>query len=201
VSHLLGWRCFPWDLAARPGEEGSAEWLAPAQGTGRFDLFGEPPVLCLGESAAHAVAEVLQGFRGNRFHPAMLQRRGRPLAVAAFRTASLSMGALADLTDPSTLTRLGIRPDQVASHDRRTTQELSRRIHDADHAGLRWWSSLTGEWHTTVLFADRCGPVTWMVDAPSLLVPEHPALTEALRFLRIPVPDSAQGRRRRSRRR
>ena len=201
MSHLLGWRCFPWDPAAAPGDEGSAEWLAPAQRTGRFDLFGKPPVLYLGESAAHAIAEVLQGFRGNPFHPAMLPRRGRPLAVAAFRTASLPRDALADLTDPSTLLRLGIRPDQVASHDRRTTQELARRIHDSDRAGLRWWSALTGEWHTTVLFADRCGPGSWRVDAPGHLLPEHPALTEALRFLRMPEPDSAPGGRRAPRRR
>lgn len=197
MSHLLGWRCFPWDPVAPPGGEGSAEWLAPGQRTGRFDLFGKPPVLYLGESEAHAIAEVLQGFRGNSFQPAMLQRRGRPLAVAAFRTVSLSTGTLADLTDPSTLVRLGIRPDQVASHDRSTTQQLARRVHNAGHSGLRWWSSLTGEWHTTVLFADRCEPGSWMVDAPGPLLPEHPALAEALRFLRMPGPSSAPGRRRR----
>ncbi len=174
--------------------------MAPAQRTGRFDLSGKPPVLYLGESAAHAIAEVFQGFRGNSFHPAMLQRRGRPLAVAAFRTDSLPSRAIAALTDPTILSRLGIRPDQVASHDRLTTQELARRIHDAGHAGLRWWSSLTGEWHTMVLFADRCAPGSWRVDAPSQLVPEHPALAEALRFLRMPVPGSAQGRRRTPRR-
>jgi hypothetical protein len=67
---------------------------------------------------------------------------------------------LADCTVPGILERHDIRPDQLAHDDRTVTQAIARRLHDAgrrtgEPAGIRWWSALTGAWHTTVVFCDR----------------------------------------------
>ena len=43
----------------------------------------------------------------------------------------------------------------LAASDRRVTQGIAGRIHAAGHSGFRWWSALSGEWHTVVLFTDR----------------------------------------------
>lgn len=184
MSALVGWRCFPWNPVGAAGEFGAPDWVAPTQQTGRFDLHGQPPVRYFGESAAHAVAEVLQGFRGSPFLPAMLQRRGWPLAVAPFQYGG-RIPKLVDLTDPATLLALGIRPDTVASHDRSLTQGLARQIYDTGAAGLRWWSALSGAWHTTVVFTDRWPAERWRVEPPRELRRGDPALEEALQFLRI----------------
>jgi len=41
------------------------------------------------------------------------------------------------------LSALGLRPDDLAHHDRAITQAIARRLH------------AIGAWHTTVLFIDR----------------------------------------------
>jgi hypothetical protein len=65
-----------------------------------------------------------------------------------------------DCTDPEVLRALALRPDVLAHHDRALTQAIARRLHDlgattGNPAGLRWWSALTGAWHTIVVFTDR----------------------------------------------
>lgn len=32
---------------------------------------------------------------------------------------------------------------------------MARRVWDAGHSGLRWWSVFRGEWHGVVLFTER----------------------------------------------
>ena len=88
------WRVFPYDALAPAGAPFSAAWVPRGQGAGRFDVPDASPVWYLAESPVHAVAEVLQGLRGQTL--------------------------------------------------------------DADGAaGFRWWSSLSGDWHGTVLFVER----------------------------------------------
>jgi hypothetical protein len=52
-------------------------------------------------------------------------------------------------------------------------------------AERRWWSALTGAWHTVVSFTDRVrdGEVTFGV--PRAVTPCDPALTRALLLLGI----------------
>lgn len=127
---------------------------------GRFDLGDRPPVRYLAESPEHAIAEVLSGYRGTRFRASYLRHSGHALALVEVRLAESLRERIADCSDPDTLVSLGIRPDVLADHDRTRTQAIARRLHTLGDttgkpAGLRWWSALTGAWHTTVVFTDR----------------------------------------------
>lgn len=180
------WRVFPWDPAAADGEPFSARFVPAAQGSGRFDL-GFAAVLYLAESAAHAVGEVIQGFRGRPLRAAHLLRFGRPLAVVEIAPPAEVATSLADLTDPAVLARFGIRPDTLASRDVRRTQETARALHAEGFPGFRWWSSLSGDWHTTVLFLDRVPVSRLAVGTPRALGTRDPAVREAALALGIRV--------------
>lgn len=142
----------------------------------------------LAEYAEHALGEVLGPFRGTTFHPSYLRQSGRPLALVEVTLAASLVARIPDCTEPTVLTKLRLRPDQLAHHDRALTQAVSRRLHDAgDNAGLRWWSALTGGWHTTVVFTDheRDGDVVF--GAPQVLVPSDPTVVRALSVLGIRI--------------
>ncbi len=185
------WRCFPWDPAAAAGAPFSASYLVPGQTVGRFDLHDRPPVRYLAESPEHAVGELLGAFRGTAFRPAYLRQAGHGLALVEVTLAPALESRIADCTDPETLAALGIRPDEMAHHDRTLTQAIARRLHDRSEqeptAGLRWWSALTGAWHTTVVFTDRERPGEVLFGAPRFVAPGDAAVRRALDVLGIRV--------------
>jgi len=182
----LAWRCFPYDPAARPGHRFSPTFVPAGQTAGRFDLHDAPLVCYTSDRPEHAVAEQLQGFRGAAFVPAMLRRHGRPLALLAF--AAPVGSAVLDLCDPATLVASAIAPDATAHHDRMVTQAIARRTYadPGTPVALRWWSALTGAWHTTVWFLDR-QPLAALTVAtpPVILTPDHPAVLAARHFLSL----------------
>lgn len=190
------WRVFPWDPDAPDRAPYSARYVPPAgsQTGGRFDL-GDVPVLYLAEQPEHALAELLHRFRGKPLRQGHLRRHDsrkpgtfHPLAlVEAYLPAEVER-ALPDLGDPSVLSRLGIRPDHLASHERRTTQAISRKLHDKELPGFRWWSALTGDWHVTVLYLDHVDVDRIAYRAPGALSPDHPVVRETARLLHMPLP-------------
>jgi hypothetical protein len=144
----MPWRVFPWDPAVKPGEPFSPSYIYPHHGSGRFDVAGKL-VVYLAETPAHAVAEKLQRFRGQRIDRKDLIESGKPLALVAGDIGTI---ALADLCDPAVLVKHDIKPDVLASRDIMKTQRIAVQLHDAGYAGLRWWSALSGDWHTIVVF-------------------------------------------------
>lgn len=180
------WRVFPWDPESPPGAPFSPQFVPPVQGSGRFDLVTSP-VLYLAESAEHAVGEVIQPFRGRRLGPAHLRRFGRGLALVAVTVAGVVMARVADLTDPATLLHHGVRPDVLAGRDTQRTQAVARALYAADLPGFRWWSSLSGDWHTVVLFLDRIQPDALVFATPELLSIEHPAVRVAAEILGVRI--------------
>jgi hypothetical protein len=104
-------------------------------------------------------------------------------------TLSASIAArIVDCTDPDVLAARGIRPDDLAHHDRSHTQAIARRLHDAaDVAGLRWWSALTGAWHTVVIFTDRESPGDVTFGSPRHLAPDDEDVKRALDLIGIRV--------------
>ena len=186
------WRCFPWDPAAAAGEPFSADYLVPGQTVGRFDLHDRPPVRYLAETPEHALGEMLAAFRGTTFRPAYLRQRGRALALVEAVLAPTLAERVADCTDPAVLSALELRPDDLAHHDRALTQGIARRLHERGAAtgapaGLRWWSALTGGWHTTVVFTDRERPGEVSFGEPRHVQPRDPAVVRALSVLGIRV--------------
>jgi hypothetical protein len=182
---LTLWRAFPWDRAAAPGDPFSPLHIQSGQTSGRFDLHDRPPVLYLGESAEHALGELLQGFRSRTIGAAHLKRRGRPLAVVAVRVPPAVADQVVDCTDPAALALHHLRPDQLASHDRSVTQAIARRLHESGVPGFRWWSALTGEWHGVVLFDDRVPASKLDVGTPEEVTVAHPALARCAALLGI----------------
>ena len=186
------WRCFPWDPDAPAGAPFSAGYLVPGQTVGRFDLHDRPPVRYLAESPEHALGEALSPFRGTTFRPAYLRQRGRRLALVEVVLAPTLAARVADCTSPAVLAALDLRPDDLAHHDRTLTQAIARRLHargaaTGDPAGLRWWSALTGGWHTTVVFTDREQPGEVAFGPPRHIDAGDPAVTRALGVLGIRV--------------
>jgi len=155
----------------------------------------------LADSPEHAIGEALSPFRGTTFHPAYLRQSGHQLALVPVTLSPRLVARIPDCTDPAVLAALGLRPDELAHHDRTLTQAIARRLHtngvtSGDPAGLRWWSALTGAWHTTVIFTDRERAGDVVFGEPRHLQPDDAALLRALTVLgiRTSVP------RRRSRR-
>jgi RES domain-containing protein len=180
----MPWRVFPWDPAAKSGEPFSPAYVYPNQGSGRFDLR-DVPVLYLAETAVHAVAEKLQRFRGQRIDRHDLEESGWPLALVECR---LPLQKIADLCDPDVLAKHHIAPDVLASRDLGKTQGVARKLHTEGHGGLRWWSALSGDWHTIVLFVDRVSAGDLDYGKPELLTLSHPAVTEAATALGLLTP-------------
>ena len=141
----------------------------------------------LAESPEHAIGEVLSPFRGTDFRPAYLRQRGLQLALVEVALAPSLVQRIPDCTDPAVLARLGLRPDELAHHDRTLTQAIARRLHEHGAAGLRWWSALTGAWHTTVVFTDRERAGEAAFGMPRELEPTDPAVIRALSVLGIRV--------------
>jgi hypothetical protein len=178
----MPWRVFPWDPEAKPGQQFSPSYVHPTQGAGRFDLPGER-VLYLAETAVHAVAEKLQRFRGHRLERADLLESGKPLALVE---CDIPAGTrIADLCDPAVLVRHALRPDRLASGRKTETQAVATALREAGYDGLRWWSALTGDWHTIVLFLGRVGVATLRYLTPEPLALTHPAVKEAVTALGI----------------
>ena len=180
-------RVFPWDARATAGAPFSPSFVPIRQGSGRFDL-DDSPVLYLGESADHAVGELLQGFRGRRFRDGMLRRFGHPLALVRMDVTDDVAGGIIDLDDPARLVALAVRPSDVASDDRSRTRELAARLFDGGATGLRWWSSLSGDWYGVALFLARAPLDQLLIGTPELLTPTHHAVIAACRQLAIVHP-------------
>jgi RES domain len=144
----MPWRVFPWDPAARAGEPFSPSYIYPNQGSGRFDLSGEL-VVYFAETAVHAVAEKLQRFRGQKIDRKDLIESGKPLALVECQLGRLK---LADLCDPAVLVKHDIKPDVLASRDFTKPQRVAAALYKEGFSGLRWWSALSGDWHTIVVF-------------------------------------------------
>ncbi|MCU0635547.1 MAG: RES family NAD+ phosphorylase [Gemmatimonadaceae bacterium] len=179
------WRCFPFDPSAPEGAPFSARYLVPGQAVGRFDLADAPAVRYLAESPEHAVGEVLAHFRGTRFRASYLRVGGFPLALVHVSLSDALLARIPDCTEASTLVTLDVRPNLLAHHDRKRTQALARAMHSAGYAGLRWWSALTGAWHTTVTFADAEGDDDVRFAAPRLLRADDDVVRQACELLGI----------------
>jgi hypothetical protein len=146
----------------------------------------------LPELPEHAVGEILSPFRGTTFHPSYLRQQGHQLALVEALLSPRLTDGIADCTDPAVLSALALRPDELAHHDRTVTQSIARRLHDLSeqertYTGLRWWSALTGAWHTTVVFTDRELPDDICWGTPRPLSRDHPAVVRALSVLGIRV--------------
>ena len=179
---MILWRVVPWDPAARPSEPGGPLFFPrPFQGVGRHDNPARYGCLYASETASAAVAEVLAAFRGSALDDAILELRGRGLAITRLELADDA--ELIDLDEPRVLQGERLRPSGVATRRRAVTQAYSERLFEAhpEAVGLRWWSTLESSWINVTLF-DRATAALG-AGAPEHLSTEHPAVTEAAELL------------------
>ena len=180
------YRCFAWNARAKGAEPDGPLWYPRVyQGDGRHDnpdLFG---CLYVADRAVSAVVEQLARFRGQRLTPALLVRRGLPLALAELELAGEA--PLVDLDDPRVLRRERLRPSLVATRDRTITQAQARAIHERHEsaAGLRWWSTYEALWANVTLF-ERAAPQLRVRRIDALTV-DAPAVADAASLFALQV--------------
>jgi hypothetical protein len=155
---VILYRCFAWNERAQHTEPDGALWFPRVfQGEGRHDNPDVYGCLYLADRAVSPVVEQLARFRGQRLGPAMLRRRGLPLALADLE---LDPGAeLIDLDDPIVLGAERLRPSRVATRRRDVTQPQARLLYERHvrAVGLRWWSSYEALWINVTLFDRGAG--------------------------------------------
>jgi hypothetical protein len=173
----------PYDRSAAHEEQGGPLFFPRAfQGSGRHDnpdLYG-----CVYASAVplSVVVESLAPFRGaGDLRASMLRRAGRALALAELELDERA--ELLDLDNPSVLQREGLRPSQVATRRRATTQPQAAQLFEG-HAGLGallWWSTLEASWQNVTVF-DRAAGMLSVAGCDELRLGD-PLVEEAARFL------------------
>ena len=166
-------RCLAWNERAAPDAPDGALWFPrPYQGEGRHDNPAVYGCLYLSEQPLSCVVEQLARFRGQRLSPALLLRRGLPLALAELELPDDAQ--LVDLDDPAVLRRERLRPSRVATRDRGFTQPEALALHEkhGEAAGLRWWSTFESQWLNVTLF-DRASPALRLVSVRALEVDDE----------------------------
>jgi len=166
-------RCFAWNERARPDRPDGALWFPrPYQGDGRHDNEGLYGCLYLSEQPLSCVVEQLARFRGQRLLPALLVRRGLPLALAELELGETAQ--LVDLDEPAVLRREHLRPSLVATRARDVTQPQARVLYERhpDAAGLRWWSTFESQWPNVTVF-DRAAADLRLVSVRRLAVEDE----------------------------
>lgn len=124
------------------------------QGAGRHDYPDAYGAIYVSRSALSAVAERIQGFRGQQLGDRDLRfASGARLALARIDDAALD--GLLDLDDPAVLLKRGLRPSQVATHNRSVTRRIAHQVFSDGASGFLWWSSLEATWTNVTLFAER----------------------------------------------
>ena len=176
---MIFYRCLAWNERAAPDAPDGALWFPrPYQGEGRHDNPDVYGCLYLSEAPLSCVVEQLARFRGQRLVPALLKRRGLPLALAELE---LRDGAeLVDLDEPAVLRCERLRPSRVATRERDVTQPQARALYEGHRraAGLRWWSTFESLWANVTLF-DRAASALKLASAKKLDLADEEILSAA----------------------
>ena len=174
-------RCFAWRAAAEPAEPDGPLWFPRAfQGEGRHDNPDVYGCLYVTDNEISGVVEQLARFRTQRLVPALLRRRGLPLALAELELPDRA--EVVDLDEPRTLVRERLRPSEVATRRREVTQPSALALHRAHPraAALRWWSGFEALWANYTVF-DRAAR-SLRVRAVRELTLDDPAVVGAAEF-------------------
>jgi hypothetical protein len=177
---VRAYRVFPWVRNAKAGEPGHALYLAPRNSAGRLDNPDHYRVLYVATNPTAAVAERFGSFE--LWTAAMLAGppalKGSRQALAQYEIPDDLI--ILDLDDGPALVTWGLRPSQVITRERATTQAWALRLFQTGRfAGVRWWSFYNPDWGSIGLW--NITKVT-LVDVVELK-PDSEVLTEARAFL------------------
>ena len=171
------YRVFPFRPGTGPADEGGPLFVPRVrQGSGRHDNPDQYGALYVSREPESAVAERIQGFRGQM------------LAGADLRRTDGSRYALADLDDPAELVSRELRPSMVATGHRPATRALAASLFQKGITGFSWWSTLEASWANATLFSERSVPHLRLLGEPEPLSLGHPALRIAADRLGVLLP-------------
>lgn len=180
---MILWRLLPWRPSVLPTNPGGALWFPrELQGTGRHDNPDRYGCLYVSESSISVLVEALAPFRGAQaLTSGMLVRGGVSLSLAQLELDDRA--DLMDLDDPSGLIDAELRPSEVATSMRTTTQSHALRLFDAhpELLGLRWWSTIEASLINLTLF-DRIVSGLKVINIASLTL-DHPTVRDAAELL------------------
>ncbi len=181
------YRVFVWDGISE--ESGLMKNLHPPrerQGAGRHDIPDKEGVTYCSKSPVSAIAEMLQGFRGSTITNKVFSRPDGKVR-ALIRLEIGKDVKLMDLNDPKTLSKFKLKPSQVASMQRTTTQNISRLLFDKGVNGFTWWSILEASWVNATLFQSRIVKYVNVVGEVLPLETKLPEVVEAAKILKIQI--------------
>jgi RES domain len=176
---VILYRCLAWNERAAPDAADGPLWFPRQyQGEGRHDNPHVYGCLYLSEAPLSCVVEQLARFRGQRLVPALLHRRGLPLALAELELRDAV--ELVDLDEPTVLRRERLRPSRVATREREVTQPQARALYEGHRraVGLRWWSTFESLWANVTLF-DRAAYALKLASIRRLDVADEEILSAA----------------------
>ncbi len=179
------YRVFPYDPGAVPDEPGGA-LFRPHGGHGRIDNPDRYRTLYASSHAQGAVAEAFGRFPEWTDETLLLHGTRRALQAYELDERAAGVPAFYDLDDAANLLSAGLRPSQVVTRDRKTTQAWAMQFFDrGERDGVAWWSYYQPDWRSIGLWnLDRIRPL----GAPEPLTLAHPAVraaaTEIARILR-----------------
>jgi hypothetical protein len=170
------YRVFPYLPGSDPtGPRGPLHVARERQGAGRHDNPDHYGALYASRAVESALAEAIQGFRGQDLADRDLTRTdGARLAVASIDDSAVP--ELTDLDEPRELARRRLRPSRVATGHRHVTQRLALDLFEEGLAGFAWWSALEASWSNVTLFADRTLGLLALADPPEPLAFDRPEL-------------------------
>ena len=137
-------------------------------------------VLYVADRSAGAIAEAFGSFE--MWTSAMFgELPAIPSSVRALATYDLAdSAAILNLDDAQALIEWGLRPSEVVTRERRTTQAWARRIFNSGRfSGVRWWSFYNPDWASLGLWDYS----RLTVRSVERLSPESPQVEEARVYL------------------
>ena len=159
-------RVFDWDGSSLGRGEGGPLFVARTrQGAGRHDNPAQYGAWYLSRNAVAAVAESIQFLRGHELREDDFVRPGG-LTKALASLHLDDRASLIDLDDPADLAARRLRPSQIATLRRTTTQRIAASLYREGDTGLSWWSTLDAEWTNVTLFYERALPHVKVAEPP-----------------------------------
>jgi RES domain len=180
-------RVFDWDGASLGRSAGGPLYVARGrQGAGRHDAPAKYGAWYCSRSAVSAVAEAIKFLQGQTLEESDLVRPDGTRRALARLTLDRTERVV-DLDDPRVLAVRRLRPSQVATRNRVTTQRIAASIFDAGATGFLWWSTLEAAWTNATLFYERAITDLALRQPPVPLTPELPEVRQAAESLGIEI--------------
>lgn len=173
-------------MGAEPG--GPLHVPRALQGQGRHDIPDHDGVLYASLTSLSAIAEWIQLFRTRplkNHHFMRVNGMARSLVLLELPDPVSTV----DLDDPQELSSRVLRPSQVATYNRTTTQAVSLRLFKEGKTGFTWWSTLEASWINITLFESRALGRLTLQKPPQKLDVENVDVRAAAEALGMTIED------------